>query len=92
MKKLVVRSGVSRRAFIGGTAAFAGLPLVGAPVQKPKGKSPEKAKGKAKPPAPEPPPNASWETPSGDATAPVLVRRLYLDLSPILPAKDICED
>ena len=86
MKKLVVRSGVSRRAFIGGTAAFAGLPLVGAPVQKPKGKSPEKAKGKAKPPAPEPPPNASWETPSGDATAPVLVRRLYLDLAGRIPS------
>lgn len=86
MKKLVVRSGVSRRAFIGGTAAFAGLPLVGAPVQKPNGKSPEKAKGKAKPPAPEPPPNASWETPSGDATAPVLVRRLYLDLAGRIPS------
>ena len=86
MKKLVVRSGVSRRAFIGGTAAFAGLPLVGAPVQKPKGKSPEQAKGKAKPPAPEPPPNASWETPSGDATAPVLVRRLYLDLAGRIPS------
>ena len=86
MKKLVVRSGVSRRAFIGGTAAFAGLPLVGAPVQKPKGKSPEKAKGKAKPPAPEPPPNASWETPSGAATAPVLVRRLYLDLAGRIPS------
>ena len=86
MEKLVARSGVSRRAFIGGTAAFAGLPLVGAPVQKPKGKSPEKAKGKAKPPAPEPPPNASWETPSGDATAPVLVRRLYLDLAGRIPS------
>ena len=77
---------LSRRTFIGGTAAFAGLPLVGAPVQKPKGKSPEKAKGKAKPPAPEPPPNASWETPSGDATAPVLVRRLYLDLAGRIPS------
>ena len=77
---------MSRRAFIGGTAAFAGLPLVGAPAEKQKGKPLEKAKVKAKPPAPEPPPNAAWETPSGDATAPVLVRRLYLDLAGRIPS------
>ena len=77
---------MSRRAFIGGSAAFAGLPLVGAPVQKQKGKPLEKAKGKAKPQAPEPPQEASWETPSGDATAPVLVRRLYLDLAGRIPS------
>ena len=79
---------MSRRAFIGGSAAFAGLPLIGEPVQKQKGKSLEKAKGKAKPLAPEPPQSASWETPSGDATAPVLVRRLYLDLAGRIPSVD----
>ena len=77
---------MSRRAFIGGTAAFAGLPLLGAQPQK-KGK--EKPKGKDKPKAKEPevvlPPNAPWETPSGDATPPVMVRRLYLDLAGRIP-------
>ena len=80
------RYDVSRRAFIGGTAAFAGLPLLGAQPQK-KGK--EKPKGKDKPKAKEPevvlPPNAPWETPSGDATPPVMVRRLYLDLAGRIP-------
>jgi len=69
------RYDVSRRAFIGGTAAFAGLPLLGAQPQK-KGK--EQPKGKDKPKAKEPeavlPPNAPWETPSGDATPPVMAR------------------
>ena len=80
------RYDVSRRAFIGGTAAFAGLPLLGAQPQK-KGK--EQPKGKDKPKAKEPeavlPPNAPWETPSGDATPPVMVRRLYLDLAGRIP-------
>ena len=80
------RYDVSRRAFIGGTAAFAGLPLLGAQPQK-KGK--EKPKGKDKPKAKEPevvlPPNAPWETPSGDATPPVMARRLYLDLAGRIP-------
>ena len=80
------RYDVSRRAFIGGTAAFAGLPLLGAQPQK-KGK--EKPKGKDKPKAKEPevvlPPNAPWETPSGDATPPGMVRRLYLDLAGRIP-------
>ena len=77
---------MSRRAFIGGTAAFAGLPLLGAQPQK---KGNEKPKGKDKPKAKEPevvlPPNAPWETPSGDATPPVMVRRLYLDLAGRIP-------
>ena len=80
------RYDVSRRAFIGGTAAFAGLPLLGAQPQK-KGK--EQPKGKDKPKAKEPeavlPPNAPWETPSGDATPPVMARRLYLDLAGRIP-------
>ena len=81
-----IRYDVSRRAFIGGTAAFAGLPLFGAQPQK---KGNEKPKGKDKPKAKEPevvlPPNAPWETPSGDATPPVMVRRLYLDLAGRIP-------
>ena len=80
------RYDVSRRAFIGGTAAFAGLPLLGAQPQK---KGNEKPKGKDKPKAKEPevvlPPNAPWETPSGDATPPVMARRLYLDLAGRIP-------
>ena len=86
MTNTETRYDVSRRAFIGGTAAFAGLPLLGAQPQK-KGK--EKPKGKDKPKAKEPevvlPPNAPWETPSGDATPPVMVRRLYLDLAGRIP-------
>ena len=80
------RYDVSRRAFIGGTAAFAGLPLLGAQPQK---KGPDRPKGKDKPKAKEPeavlPPNAPWETPSGDATPPVMARRLYLDLAGRIP-------
>ena len=90
MTKLGTRFDLSRRAFIGGTAAFAGLPLLGAQPQKQKGKAPAKGKppqkGKAPPPAPEPPPNAAWETPSGDATPAVLVRRLFLDLAGRIPS------
>ena len=86
MTKLGTSFDLSRRAFIGGTAAFAGLPLLGAQPQK-KGK--EQPKGKDKPKAKEPeavlPPNAPWETPSGDATPPVMVRRLYLDLAGRIP-------
>ena len=76
---------LSRRTFIGGTAAFAGLSLLGAQPQKQKGKVPAKGKGKAQPPAPEPPQSAAWETPSGDATPAVLVRRLFLDLAGRIP-------
>ena len=79
---------VSRRAFIGGTAAFAGLPLLGAQPQKGKAPKAGKAKGKVPPPAEELPPNASWETPSGDATPAVLVRRLFLDLAGRIPTVD----
>ena len=90
MTKLGTSYDLSRRAFIGGTAAFAGLPLLGAQPQKQKGKVPAKGKppqkGKAQPPAPEPPPNAAWETPSGDATPAVLVRRLFLDLAGRIPS------
>ena len=75
-----IRYDVSRRAFIGGTAAFAGLPLLGAQPQK-------KGDGQSKGKEPEAvlPPNAPWETPSGDATPPVMVRRLYLDLAGRIP-------
>ena len=86
MTNTETRYDVSRRAFIGGTAAFAGLPLLGAQPQK---KGPDRPKGKDKPKAKEPeavlPPNAPWETPSGDATPPVMARRLYLDLAGRIP-------
>ncbi|MBO4286600.1 MAG: DUF1549 domain-containing protein [Kiritimatiellae bacterium] len=67
------RFDVSRRAFIAGTVAFAGLPLFGAAPQK----APVQAEAL--------PPDSPWETPSGDATPAVLVRRLFLDLAGRIP-------
>ena len=72
MTKTGNRFDVSRRAFIGGTAAFAGLPLLGAAPQT----------GEAGTTCP---PNAAWETVFGDATPAVLARRLYLDLAGRIP-------
>ena len=72
MQKSGASIDVSRRAFIGGTAAFAGLPLLGAAPQN----------GEAGTTCP---PNAAWETVFGDATPAVLVRRLYLDLAGRIP-------
>lgn len=77
MTNTVNRLRVSRRAFLGGTAAFAGMPLFGAAPQK-------KGKGQAE----VPPPNAPWETRNGDATPVVLVRRLHLDLAGRIPSVD----
>ena len=66
------------------------LPQLLLPLLPQKGKAPKagKAKGKVPPPAEELPPNASWETPSGDATPAVLVRRLFLDLAGRIPTVD----
>ena len=72
MTKTGNRFDVSRRAFIGGTAAFAGLPLLGAAPQN----------GRTEAVCP---PNAAWETVFGDATPAVLARRLYLDLAGRIP-------
>ncbi len=72
MQKSGASVDVSRRAFIGGTAAFAGMPLLGAAPQN----------GEADTTCP---PNAAWETVFGDATPAVLVRRLYLDLAGRIP-------
>ena len=66
---------MSRRAFIGGSAAFAGLPLFGAVPQKQKDIASAEEHSL----------NSPWETPSGDATPPVLVRRLFLDLAGRIP-------
>ena len=66
---------MSRRAFLGGTAAFAGAPLFGAAPQG--GKTEESVLQ-----------NAPWETVFGDATPAVLVRRLYLDLAGRIPTVD----
>ena len=48
MTKLGTSYDLSRRAFIGGTAAFAGLPLLGAQPHKQKGKAPAKGKPQQK--------------------------------------------
>ena len=77
MKNFGTRFDLSRRAFIGGTAAFAGMPILEAAAQGQPGGSPAK-----------PSPNAPWETPSGDATAPVMVRRLFLDLAGRIPSPE----
>lgn len=64
--------GMSRRSFLGGTAAFAGVPLFGV---APQGDKTEESVLQ----------NAPWETVFGDATPAVLVRRLYLDLAGRIP-------
>ncbi|MBP5511499.1 MAG: DUF1549 domain-containing protein [Kiritimatiellae bacterium] len=72
MTKAGIRFDVSRRSFIGGTAAFAGLPLFGVTGDKDGNAETRK-------------PAAPWETPSGDASPAVLVRRLFLDLAGRIP-------
>ncbi|MCQ2394382.1 MAG: DUF1553 domain-containing protein [Kiritimatiellae bacterium] len=83
---------VTRRVFLGSTAAFAGtsaLAALEAPAKKP---APAKApvpsqKPAPKKPAPLPPEPPTFETADGQATANVLGRRLVLDLLGRIPSK-----
>lgn len=70
---------LTRRGFLGGTAAFAGLsPLMAQTAAK-------APAGPKVPPAPEPSP---YETVDGRATASVFARRLYVDLAGRIPTRE----
>ena len=85
---------ISRRGFIGGTAAFAGasaavaldVPAKGNAKKTPKGAA--KSSSKKPKPAPLPPEPPLYETADGRATPSVMCRRIYIDLAGRIPTKD----
>ena len=80
---------ISRRGFIGGTAAFAGTTAAALDVPaKGKAKKMVSAKPAPKKPAPLPPEPPLYETADGRATPSVMCRRIYIDLAGRIPTKE----
>ena len=83
---------ISRRGFLGGTAAFAGT--AAAALDVPNGSAKKAPKGAAKPQpkkpksVPLPPEPPLYETADGRATPSVMCRRVYLDLAGRIPTKE----
>ena len=82
---------ISRRGFIGGTAAFAGASAAAALDVPAKGKPPRGRAPKAspmKPAKPLPPEEPPYEKADGSASDAVMCRRLYIDLAGRIPTSE----